>query len=107
MSAMRNEKFIINSPEQWMFLVFSCMFECPQKLLIQRPFFHAVEMIQCCLRSPTDIKRGSDMIACPIKNTRNLTPISHLLKINHLHWSSSNNQTIIEIVLDLAKTLIE
>lgn len=55
-------------------------------------------MIKTRLRSPTDVKGGSNMRLCPIEDSGDFIPIFHFLKVQMLYGSSGDNHSVIFFV---------
>ena len=107
MTAVRYIKTIIKATKNRMVRFQYPMFEDTEHLLFQRIFRNSIMMIEPGLRRPTYIQSRSHMRTCPIKNFRNLIPISHFLEIHLFHRCSRNNHTIILLMTHLVEIRIE
>ena len=65
-----------------------------KEFLRQRCFGNAVMMIQSCLGAPADMEGTRYMLFAPVHDLAKFIPVVHFLKLQVLHGSSGNDQTI-------------
>ena len=60
----------------------------------KRTLSPSIEMMECCLCSPTDVECGNTTMRCPIPNVLKFLPIAYLFKGHLLQRSPSDDERI-------------
>ncbi len=83
------------------------MVENAEHLLGQRILVNPVVVVETSLRPPADVECAGDIGSAPVHYLAQLVPIVNLAERHLLHRGSSNNQSVISLVLDIVKSGIE
>lgn len=107
MAALRHIEDIIEATEDRLRWVERLLLEDAKHLLLERILRHTVEMIQSCLRTPTDIERGGDVRASPVEDLHDLRPILHILVLHRLDRSTRHNHAVKLLLGEFGEILVE
>ena len=75
----------------------------PGKLPVLFVFGDPIVVVQTRLSPPADMKRGCDVRLGPFHDHGQFLPVSHLLKLHHLHRSSGDDHAVVFPLADLRK----
>ena len=107
MAAVRHHKHVVEATEDGQQGIQRCLWEDAEALLLQRMLGHLIEMVQGSLSGPTDIERGGDMGACPVKDTRDLLPVFHILESHLLDRGTGDDHAVPFLLAEDREVLVE
>ena len=107
MSAVRRHKDVVKASHERDLAVHDAVFKQTEQFLGKKIFFHSEMIVQTGLRTPADMEGGEYMCFGPFHDLTEFLPIVNLLEGKVFHGSTGDDHTVIFILFQFIKRIVE